>query len=877
MEWCSLIKDMNKIVLSLLLFVSAPVFAQRLPDNVLPEHYKLGITPSFSDDSFSGTEAIQVRVVKPTSTITLNSLELELREVTVTADGKTQPATVKLEPEKEIAVLTVPQSLPAGRAEIHLQFSGKLNKQLRGLYLSQANNGKYAVTQFEATDARRAFPSFDEPAMKATFDITLVVDKGDTAISNTKVASDVPGPGAGKHSIKFATTPKMSTYLVALLVGDFECVSGSADGIPIRVCATPGKAEMGRFALQAAEQQLAWFNRYFGIPYPFGKLDLIALPDFEAGAMENIGAITYRETYLLIDDKTASVEARRDVATVTSHEIAHQWFGDLVTMAWWDNIWLNEGFATWMEYKPVKDWKPEWNVGTDEVQDTAVALNTDSLLSTRAIRAKADTPSQIDEMFDGIAYQKSAAVLRMLENYVGKEAFRNGVRAYLRKHSYGNATAEDFWGAIAQASGKPVDRIMPTFVTQSGVPLVRVQASCKANNTEVKLSQQRYFYDRERFNAGSPELWQVPVCMKAAAGGQATCRLLTKKEDTFSLPGCSDSVYANSGGEGYYRVGYEPGMLRDIAAKAVSELSPEERVALLTDEWAAVRVGLHPISSYMLLAESLKQDRNRAVLETLTERLQYIDEYLVSDGDRPRFQAWVRELLRPAMQDVGWDSRPGESDDRKVVRAKLFYALGETGDDPDVQARARELVERYLRGSDAVEPSLAGAAFKVVATHGDAELQHKMVDKMLAAKTPEQAAYYRSALVRFRNPELLRRVLELSMTPKVRSQDTPRLISGVMENPAGREVAWDFMKANWPAIEEKLGYAVSRVITGISHICDPGLRDDVNRFFSQQRVPSAERKLKLSIESANYCIDLRNQQQPRLAAWLKEHSTAAGE
>src|SRR6266850_136855 len=877
MEWCSLIKDMNmnKIALFLLLFASAPIFAQRLPDSVLPEHYKLGIAPDFNNDSFSGTETIQVRLMKATSTITLNSLELELQEVTVRAGGKSQTATVKLEPANEVAVLSVPQLLPVGQAEIDIKFSGKLNKQLRGLYLSRANNRKYAVTQFEATDARRAFPSFDEPAMKATFDITLVVDKGDTAISNTKITSIThAGP---KEAIKFATTPKMSTYLVALLVGDFECVSGGADGVPIRVCATPGKAQMGRFALQAAEHQLAWFNRYFGIPYPFGKLDLIALPDFEAGAMENIGAITYRETYLLIDDKTASVEAHRDVATVTSHEIAHQWFGDLVTMAWWDNIWLNEGFATWMEYKPVKDWKPEWNVGTDEVQDTAGALNTDSLLSTRAIRAKADTPSQIDEMFDGIAYQKSAAVLRMLENYVGKEAFRNGVRAYLRKHSYGNATAEDFWGAIAKASGKPIDRIMPTFVTQPGVPLLRVQASCKANNTEVKLSQQRYFYDRERFNAASAELWQVPVCIKTAAGSQPTCKLLIKKEDTFTLPGCSDSVYANSGGEGYYRVEYEPGMLRAIAGRAESDLSPEERVALLTDEWAAVRVGLHPIISYMLLAESLKQDRNRAALETLTGRLQYIDEYLVSDGDRPRFQAWVRELLRPAMQDVGWHSRQGESDDRKVVRAKLFRALGETGNDPDVQARARELVERYLRGSDAVEPSLAGAAFKVVATNGNAVLQQKMIDQMLAAKTPEQAAYYRSALVRFRNPELLRRVLELSMTPKVRSQDTPGFISGLLENPAGREVAWEFIKANWPAIEEKLGYAVSRVITGISHICDPGLRDDVNRFFSQQRVPSAERKLKLSLESANYCIDLRSQQQPRLAAWLKDHSTAAGE
>jgi aminopeptidase N len=876
-EWSAIFKlIMRKILFCLLFVLPAFSFGQRLPNTVLPQHYTLTIAPEFSDDSFAGEETIKVRLTQPATSITLHALELDFQETSVSAAGKAQKASVKLEPDNEMAVLTVPEAVPAGPAEIHIRFSGKLNKQLRGLYLSQSDTRKYAVTQFEATDARRAFPSFDEPAFKATFDITLVVDKGDTAISNSKIASDTPGPGDGKHSIKFATTPKMSTYLVALLVGDFKCVSGSADGIPVRVCATPDKVEMGRFALKAAEQQLSWYNKYFEIPYPFDKLDLIALPDFEAGAMENIGAITYRETLLLIDDKTASVESHRDVAKVTAHEIAHQWFGDLVTMMWWDNIWLNEGFASWMEYKPVKTWKPEWNLGTDEVQDTALALNTDSLLSTRTIRAKAETAAQINEMFDRIAYEKSAAVLRMLESYVGEEPFRKGVVAYLRKHSYGNATAEDLWSAIAKASGKPVDRIMPTFVTQPGTPMIRVQAACKGKSTAVKLSQQRYFYDRERFNAASPELWQIPVCMKTS-DGKSTCKLLTKKAEEFTLPGCSDWVYANAGGQGYYRVEYEPTMLRSLAAKAVSSLSPEEREALLTDEWASVRVGLHQISDYMLLAESLKQDRNRAVLETLAERLRYIEENLIADGDRAQFQAWVRELLRPAMQEVGWNSQAGESDDRKLFRATLFLTLGETGGDPDVQARARDLVERYLRGSDAVEPSLIGAAFKVAAIRGDADLQQRLISQLRTAKTPEDAVRYRSALVRFRNPDLLRRVLELSMSPEIRSQDTPRFFTGVMENPVGRQVAWEYMKANLPAIEQKLGYAVTRVVSGMSSFCDSGLRDDVNQFFERQKLPVAERRLKQSLESANYCIDLKSQQQQRLTAWLKQHSAVGGE
>jgi aminopeptidase N/puromycin-sensitive aminopeptidase len=364
--------------------------------------------------------------------------------------------------------------------------------------------------------------------------------------------------------------------------------------------------------------------------------------------------------------------------------------------------------------------------------------------------------------------------------------------------------------------------------------------------------------------------------MKTVAGAPA-CKLLTKKEDTFTLPGCSDWIYANANGEGYYRVEYEPAALRALGAKALSTLSPEERVALLTDEWASVRVGLHPISEYMLLTENLKQDRNRAVLEGVTKRLQEINEYLVADADRPKFQAWVREVLRPAMQELGWNSQPGETDDRKLLRATLFHALGDTGADPEVQTRARELVERYLRGSDAVEPSLVGAAFKVAALNGDASLQQRLIARLRTAKTPEEMTHYRSALVSFRNPELLRGVLELAMTPEVRSQDTPRFFSGVMENPAGHQVAWEFIKKHWPAIEQKLGYAVGRVVTGMASFCEPELRDDVSQFFGQHQVPVAERKLKQSLESVNYCIDMRAQQQPRLTAWLKQHGTAAGQ
>ena len=379
--------------ISLLIFSCvATANAQRLPSDIIPEHYKLVLTPDLTAATFAGHEEITVKLAKPIDAITLNALELKFLKVTTEVDGMSLPATVSLDDKKQQATLTFPRTLPAGTHTIAIDFTGVLNGQLRGFYLSKTSKRNYAVTQFEATDARRAFPCFDEPAYKATFDISLIIDTGDTAISNTNIASDAPGPAAGKHTVRFANTPKMSTYLVVFLVGDFQCVSGQSDGVPIRACATPDKVQLGKFAVTSAEYILHYFNNYFGIKYPMPKLDMVALPDFEAGAMENFGAITYRETDLLLDEKTASVDSRRNVASVVAHEMAHQWFGDMVTMQWWDNIWLNEGFATWMSNKPLEKWKPEWDISQIVVSDLDGTLNLDAQRTTRTIRAEAETP-----------------------------------------------------------------------------------------------------------------------------------------------------------------------------------------------------------------------------------------------------------------------------------------------------------------------------------------------------------------------------------------------------------------------------------------------------------------------------------------------------
>ncbi len=466
--------------------------AQRLPQTVRPDHYSLDITPDLKTATFTGIETIDVTLTEPTDRITLNAAEISFKYVTgyEGAFARVPPAKVAVDKEKQQATFTFPYTLSAGKAVLYIQYSGILNNELRGFYLSKTARRNYAVTQFESTDARRAFPCFDEPAFKATYDVSLTIDSADTAISNTSIESDTPAPPAGKHTIKFFTTPRMSTYLVAFLVGDFQCTAGESDGVAIRSCSTPDKVGLTAYGLDVAKYMLHYYNNYFGIPYPLKKLDLIALPDFEAGAMENFGAITYRETDLLIDPKSASVYAKKEVALVIAHEMAHQWFGDLVTMQWWDNIWLNEGFASWMENKAVAHMHPEWNIDQTVGLGVVDSLNLDGQPTTRAIRATADTPDEINQMFDGIAYGKAGAVLSTVENYLGEETFRQGVHNYLSAHLYANATAEDYWNAQTAASHKPVDKIMESLVTQPGAPILTFG---QPSGGKVSVAQKRFY------------------------------------------------------------------------------------------------------------------------------------------------------------------------------------------------------------------------------------------------------------------------------------------------------------------------------------------------------------------------------------------------
>jgi aminopeptidase N len=842
--------------------------AQRLPTNVKPSHYALAFTPDLKAATFTGDETIDVTLAQASNSITMNAIEIKINEVAITVGNDTQNAHISYDEAKEQVTFTTEKPIPAGPAKIGIRFVGKLNDELRGFYLSKSKTRNYATTQFESVDARRAFPCFDEPAFKATFDIKLTIDKGDNAFSNGKVISDVPGPGADKHTVTFSQTAKMSSYLVAMVVGDLKCQSGSVDGIPLRVCATPDKEPLVGFALEATEHVVHFYNQYYGIKYPYGKLDEIGIPDFSAGAMENTAAIIYRETDLLIDPKTGTTNQKKNVAGVVAHEIAHQWFGDLVTMKWWDDIWLNEGFATWMSSKPLEAWNPDWHANLDEVQDTQGALNLDSLASTRPIHQSADTREEIDALFDGIAYEKTAAVLRMEERYVGQDAFRKGVNNYLEHHKYANTEAKDFWTEIAAASGKPIDKIMPTFVNQAGAPLLTVKESCAGGKTALQIKQQRLFVDPALLQKGTAEVWQIPVCIKSGNAAQQ-CRVMMQKAQTLTFDGCSQNTYANAGGVGYYRTAYDDAAVKSFAQNAESALTPGERISFVGDQWALVNNGSQNAATFLNMLQGFKTENSRAVMETVLGPLGYLRNRVITEQEKPKFQAWERSLLKPTIDRLGMKPRAGEDSDTDVLRNDVLAELGEAGDQ-QVLDYMKTVAEGYMQDTTSVPAGQAPIALTLTAEHGDAALYDKYLEKRKTAKTPSEFYRYQGNLATFRDPELIRRTLEFSLTPEVRSQDLPAMIFGELGNPAGREIALKFIEDHFDEIHQKTIAQLGGGFGGlISAFCDPQKRDAVREFLQSKHLEGGERSMKLGTERANACINFKQAQSERISEWLK--------
>ncbi len=619
-----------------------------------------------------------------------------------------------------------------------------------------------------------------------------------------------------------------------------------------------------------AEFALHYYDNYFGIPYPLKKLDLIAIPDFEAGAMENFGAITYRETDLLLDPRTASVNAKENVAIVVAHEMAHQWFGDLVTMEWWNNIWLNEGFATWMENKTVAAMHPEWKIPQVVASDQQSTLNLDAQPTTRSIRAPlANTPAEINQLFDGITYYKASAVLLTVENYLGPEVFQKGVHAYLTAHEYGNATAEDFWNAQTETSHKPVDKIMESLVLEPGEPILTFGAP---SGGRVSVTQKRFF-----LNPGTEtpagEKWTLPVCFKTGSGGQ-DCALLGPETASLKIPQAS-LFYANSGGKGYYRSAYEPAQYQALVDQVETGLEPTERVSVAGDEWARVRADQSTVGDYLNLAAALKADQNAEVISSALGPIGTIDDELAATPDeRATFAAWIRRTLEPEYLKLGPPS-PNDPSDKRQLRASLFRVLGYYGQDPTVLADAKRITGQYLANPASVEPTLAQTALAVAAQHGNVQLFNQLQNVYETSNNPEFQEGALRMLAEFENPALVRRALSFAVSGKVRNQDAAIQLAIALEMPDSRQEAWDYIKNNWDKVQAQLTTAMGSVLVeGTGDFCSAAARDDVESFFAAHKVPAANVALKHAIEHIDGCIEFRRLQEPNLKKWLAAQSAS---
>ena len=663
---------------------------------------------------------------------------------------------------------------------------------------------------------------------------------------------------------------------MAFLVGDFQCTAGEQDGVTIRVCSTPDKVALTPYAVDVAKYVLHYYNTYFGIPYPLKKLDLIALPDFEAGAMENFGAITYRETALLIDPKTASIGAKKEVALTIAHEMAHQWFGDLVTMQWWDNLWLNEGFATWMENKPVAALHPEWHIDQAVAREVASALNLDAQPTTRAIRAKAETPDEINQMFDGIAYGKASDVLLTVENYLGPETFRKGVHNYLAAHRYANATAEDFWNAQTAASHKPVDKIMESLVAQPGAPILTFGEPA---NGSVSVSQKRFFLSPS-IQPDLAQKWTLPVCFKTGVpGGRSSstgwksakgqnCQVLTPAGSALQAP-ASGLFFANAGGVGYYRSAYPSSVYTALVAGVETSLAPTERISLIGDEWAQVRANKATAGDYLNLVAAVKADSSAEVVSSALAGVRTIYERVAGTSEEKNaVAAWIRTAFAPEFAKLGAPSE-NDSANTRELRSQLFSVLGYYGKDPAVLAQASQIAQKYLSDPASVDATLGQTALSIAARNGDADLFDKLQKVAETSTNPEFQEGALRLLAEFEDPALVQRSLDYAASGKVRNQDAAIQFAIALQIPATRDLAWTYIQNHWEKVQAQLTTEMGTVLVGSTGgFCSVAGRDDVKSFFSIHKVASSDLALKHALERIDGCIELRSLQEPNLRQWI---------
>ncbi|HMI38316.1 MAG TPA: M1 family metallopeptidase [Nitrospiraceae bacterium] len=848
----------------------------RLPRHVIPIRYDLRLEPDLPSSSFSGQETITLTVHRQTSDIVLNAIELDITSAQVEGDsGPARQATITLDPALQRCHLTFTTPLSPGTWKLTMAFQGTLNDKLRGFYRSTYKDEhgathSMAATQFEATDARRAFPCWDEPDFKAVFATTLVIDPTLTAVSNTTIASETLA--GGKQVVRFADTIKMSTYLVAFVVGRIEPTEPVMIGqTPLRLWAIPGKGHLARFGQDIAVASLSFFERYYGIPYPGDKLDLLAIPDFASGAMENLGAITYRETALLVDQKSATHGELERVADVVAHENAHMWFGDLVTMSWWNGLWLNEAFATFMEMLAVDAWKPEWKRWDSFGVSRAAAFSVDGLHSTRPIEYPVQAPNDADAMFDVLTYEKGASVLRMLEQHIGPTVFRDGVRDYLHAHAYGNADTNDLWVSLGKIAKQPVPELMDGWIFQPGFPLVTANVS---PSFELTITQQRFSYLSETQSGPSQDQrWQIPLQMRVIAAGKTnTLRmLLTEKNTTVPLPHDWESVLINEGGHGFYRVCYAPDLLSRLLNAGIDRLAATERFNVINDAWATTVAGLMPLTDYLDLTARFTAERDKNVWAVLLDSFSFLNR-IITVGDRPALEAFVRGRIGPAVTDLGWVPQSGESELTKQLRGELIGAQGKLGNDPAIQQRAAELYRDYCNDATAVDPNIVPSLISILAHTGDATRYDEFNERFRTAATPQEERRYLFSLAAFQPTSLLERTLNRTISGEIRTQDAPFLVSAILGNVYGRELAWAFVKTNWEKMDQMFPkQGLRRMCGGIVSLATPELERDVRDFFTLRKIDLGGKTLDQYLEQLRIAVTVRERESRALRAYLDRY------
>ena len=859
---------------------AAPDAAFRLPRTVEPRTYRVTLDPDLGAATFTGTVEIDLTVHEPVTEIVCNAAELVITVVTVEGpDGVQVGAEVELDEAAERATFRLADPLGPTECTLRAAFEGVLNDKLRGFYRSTFTDGSgttrtIATTQMEATDARRAFPCWDEPDRKAVFEVTLLVDEGLAAYSNSPVVDEsVKGT---RRRVRFAPTMKMSTYLVAFVVGPLDATDPvDVGGVPVRVVHAPGKGNLAPYALEVAAHSLRFFTDYFAIPYPGDKVDLVAIPDFAFGAMENLGCVTFRETALLIDPATAARTELERVALVVAHELAHMWFGDLVTMRWWEGIWLNEAFATFMEMLCIDAFRPGWEIWVSFGISREAAMALDDLHSTRPIEYPVGSPADADGMFDLLTYEKGCSVLRMLEQFLGAEVFRDGVRAYLRDHAYANTVTADLWDALESVSGEPVRAVMDSWILQGGHPLVSAGPDA--------VTQEPFAYGPPPPGTTSAigHRWEVPVLVRTlpGAGGPAvpTERHLLGSDPVPvpPPPAGGGARVVNAGGWGAYRTRYAPHELGELSGR-LADLADLERFNLLADAWALVLADRCALGGFFVLAAELGDDGDPSTWALVVGALSLCDR-VVGEDDRPALQAAVRTLLGPRFAGLGWDPAPVEGERTPSLRALLVQALGTIGGDGAVRAEAARRFDS-ARAGDPIDPDIESAVLQSVAAQlrpGDYEA---MLGRYRAPATPQEELRYLNALAAFPDADLAVRTFELCRGDEVRSQNAPYLIAALLANRVGGPAVWERVKANWDELLARFpANSHSRMVEGAKALCgDPGLADDVTRFLTEHPVEHAPRTVVQMLERLSVNVAFGERVRPALGTTLAGVGRADG-